>query len=378
MLWFEGEIALGPSVPPFLVLVNKGIRTRAGYAGGEGSASRPDRPTSPLPFQETTTPREGKQVRMDDARRQAVLDEIEAWRAEGILEDEEYAYLRGRYELEASLRVASDAPGYATHLLGGTLLGAALIALVHFFVPLGGWQPLAALVLAATTVGAALVGERRRGSLAAEAALAAGLVAAASVPFYAVSPPLLGLLAAIVAVGVTLLRRGTTPLTLLASAAFFLGMQHATRVEPLAAVQGGPWVFLVALLAYGALLARQRAARWANVALASHAVALAIAAFPALDALRVTDPGLAALGVGTLLALLFLAGLRLDARPLVAVSAALLAIAAGAFAFLSLGPALAAIVLLLVGAVLVWHAEAVKGYFAVRNGEGPASGSHAA
>lgn len=311
---------------------------------------------------------------MDDARRSAILDEIEAWRAEGLLEEHEYDFLRERYRTGAGPIARApyditDEPGYATHLVGGLLLGAALIALVQFFVPLSGWQPLAALLLSAACVAAAMLAERQRGPMAAEAAFGAALVAAASVPFYAISPALLGFPAAILAAGATRLRQGRTPLALLAVIAFFLTAQHAMRVDPLSAVHGGPWLFLAALIGYGALLVRQRAQRWADRALAIHALAIGIAAFPALDALRVTDPGIAALGVGTLLAALFLLGVRLNARPLVATTAALLAVAATAFAFLALGPALAAIVLLLLGALLVWHAEAVKGYFAVRKRE---------
>lgn len=315
---------------------------------------------------------------MSVSRRAVILEEIERWRAEGMLDDDEYVFLRSRYDQgrdprldsapDATVAEEASSPSpaaYATHLVGGLLLGAAVVALIQFFVPIGGWQPLAALIVSALAMGAAVVAEMRRGALAAEAGLAAGIVAAGSVPFYAVSPALLGGIAAALAVGVALLRRGRTPLSLLATAAFFVGAQHMARVDLLAAAPAGAeGALMLSLGAFGALLVAHRRERWGGHALALHACAMTLAAFPLLDALGTTDPGVAALAVGGMLGALFLLGLQLDARPLVAVTSAMLTFAAIAFAFLALGPALAAIVLLLLGAVLVWHAETVRGYFA--------------
>ncbi|HUR68399.1 MAG TPA: hypothetical protein VM370_04075 [Candidatus Thermoplasmatota archaeon] len=262
-------------------------------------------------------------------------------------------------------RPPPDETAYATHLAGGLLLGAALVSLVRFFVPVGVGQPVAALGLGALCAAAAYRTEEKRGELVAEAGYAAGLLSAASVPFYAISMPLLGLLAALLAVALTRARRGTSPVALLALATFFVGAQHAARVDLLAPRDGAAELLFLSLLAgYGALLVRQRHARWAGIALAGHGIAIALAIFPLLDALGVTDAGIAALAVGACAGGLLLLALRIGARALVATSSALLTLAALVFAFTALGPALAAIVLLLLGALLVWQAEAVRGYFA--------------
>lgn len=249
-------------------------------------------------------------------------------------------------------------------LVGGLLLGAAAVALILLFVPLSAWQPEAALLASLACFAAARAAERARGERAAEAAFATALAMAGAVPFFAHSPPPLAAVAALVAVSVTLARRGRSPLALVAVPVFYVDARHATGADLL---RGSSLlaeiVLLVALLAMLALLVRQRSARWAGIALAAQGIALTTAVFPLLDALGVRDGGIAALAAGAMLGALFAFGLALRTRPLVATTGALLAAAAAAFAFLALGPELAALVLLCSGAALVWKAEAVRGYF---------------
>lgn len=256
----------------------------------------------------------------------------------------------------------------AIDLAGGFLLGAALVAVVLLFVPAGAAQPIAAGALGILSIVGVHAAELRRGPRAADAGLAAALVCTASIPFYAGSPAPLGAIAALVAVWVPLVRRAATPLTLLAVPAFFVGARHATGADLLrGASLLRELAFFAALVAFAVFLVRQRGAqrdaRWASHALAAHALALALAAFPLMDALGVTDAGVAALGLTATLAALFALGLWLRERPLVATAGSALAVAACAFAFLALGPALAALVLLCLGAALVWQAGSLRGYF---------------
>lgn len=279
-------------------------------------------------------------------------------------------HLSPAFERKAPVARAGDVDGvtyathgaaYATHVVGGLLLGAALAAVVQFFVPIGTRQPLAALALALACVLASRAAERRRGEHAAEAGLAAGLVAAATVPFYAVAPAIVGAFAAGLALWITIARRGRTPIALAALACFFVNARHATGAEMLRGSDVlAELAFMASLCAYAVLLVQQRAQRWASHALALHGGGLALAMLPLLDAMRVTDAGVAALAVAATLGALFALGVKLGARPLVATTGALLALAAAAFAFLALGPALAALILLCMGAALVWHAERIR------------------
>lgn len=263
---------------------------------------------------------------------------------------------------DAAARTLPD-PRYAAHAVGGILLGAALASIVQYFVPRSAWQAGVALLLATLCIASAAFAERTRGTLAAEAGVAAGLIAAGSVPFYDASPAALSAFAALLIVLVALIRRGRTPLALLAVPAFFACARHATGADMLRGrALDAEIVFLLALVAYAALMVRQRTAKWASFALAAQSIALAVATLPLLDALHVTDPGIAALGVGATLGLVFAVGLALHERPTVLMSGALLSFAALAFAFLAMGPALAAIVLLLLGAALVWQADALRGF----------------
>ncbi|HET6403958.1 MAG TPA: hypothetical protein VFH78_04875 [Candidatus Thermoplasmatota archaeon] len=241
-------------------------------------------------------------------------------------------------------------------LAAGLLVGASVAALVPLVAPATPARALVAFGASALLLVAAHAAEARRAMAAADAALAAALVAGGSIPFHAAVPAPLGALAALVAVWVALVRRDT-PLALLAVPAFFVGARHAT---------GGPMLtgsallpelaFLVALLSFGALLARQRAARWSSRALAAQGVALALALFPLLDALGVTDAGVAALALTGALTALLAAGVALGERALAATAALLLAFAASAAALLSPGPALVGLALLAGGAALAWRA----------------------
>lgn len=251
-------------------------------------------------------------------------------------------------------------------LVGGLLLGAALVSVVIFFAPEGLAQPLGALVVAGAALAAArLVEERDAG--ASESILAVGLVAAASIPFYETPPAWLGYAAAATCAIAAFTRVRRSPLAIAAVVAFAIDLHHATGVDLFAATHDASvWTLYAGVAAYGALLLAQRASPWARGALAVHAPLLTLALLPVLDHAGVRDAGIAALAVGTQLAVLLAVGVRLDVRPLVASASALLSLAALTFAFLALGPALSAIILLLLGALLVWRAEALRGYFGRR------------
>lgn len=262
-----------------------------------------------------------------------------------------------------------DDPAYAMRLVGALLLGAALVAVAQFFLPVGAAQPWTAILLALLAALAARRVARRRSARAADAPTAIALVCAGAAPFFAVSPPAAGALGAILAALIARAHRGATPLSLLAVACFFVTARHATGAEMLRGSSvASELAFLIALAAYFVLLARTTTAglaagtaRWADHALALQGAAIALAVLPLLDALRVTDAGIAALAVGATLGALFAVALRLRARPLALATGGLLAFAATSFAFLALGPALASIVLLLIGAAFVWRADHLPG-----------------
>lgn len=256
-----------------------------------------------------------------------------------------------------------DADRFAVHALGGLLLGAATVALVQFFVPTSFWQPIVALALAVAMTALARWIDRRGDARSALTLRCASLVGAGAVPFFPIAPPPLSALAAFVAV-VPLVGRATPVASaLLAVPCFFVNARHATGADMLRGDDVvAELIVLAALLGFGALLVRRRAERWGGWALALHAVAIAATTLPLLDAMRVTDAGIAALAVGVALGLLFALGLRLRVRALVTTTAALLAFAAASFAFLALGPALAALVLLCMGGALVWQGEHIRSY----------------
>ena len=265
----------------------------------------------------------------------------------------------------AASRAASRAPSRdaaakgAAHVVGGLLLGAALACLVRFFVPLGPVQPLMALALAAICVSASRLAARHERDERAQAAHAAGLVLAGAIPFFAFSSAGVSAVGALLVIVSTLWSGARSPLALAGVVAFFTSARHATQVDLLAheGVRSAA-AFMLALLAYGALLLALPRGAWRSRATAATGAGVLLAAFPLLDALGATDAGVGALGIGALLATLFAIGMALDERPLAALSGGLLACAAVAFAFLALGPALAAIVLLLAGAATIWQAEA--------------------
>ncbi|HVM44919.1 MAG TPA: hypothetical protein VM582_03195, partial [Candidatus Thermoplasmatota archaeon] len=264
---------------------------------------------------------------------------------------------------EPSSAAAPEETAQALRLVGALLVGAALAAVVQLLVPVGFAQPLVAVAIASALLLAArrLV---RRDAPSSDLLCAIALVACGSTPFYAVSPPGYSAIAAALAVAATLLQRGRTPLALLWIAAFFVNARDAAGAAMLeGAALGAELPFLAALVAYFVLLARRRAARWGERALAAQGLALAVGVFPLLDALGVTDAGIAALGLAVALLVLFALALRLRARSLALTTGGLLAFVGTAFAFLAVGPALAAIALLCVGAAFVWRAERLRGYF---------------
>lgn len=250
------------------------------------------------------------------------------------------------------------------------MLGAAVAALVPLLLPAGPVQALAVLLVATVLILSAW----KLGRVG-DAADAAGLGAALGVPFLAGSPWPLGLVIAGLAIFVTIAQRGRSPLALLAAATFFVGIRHAVQLDLLAGREAVPAAALfLALVAYGALLAAQAAhaaprraagaagAPWAGIALALVGLLLVLAAFPLLDVAGVTDAGVAALCLGTLIGALLAFGVWTRIRPLATTMGVVLPLSILAFALLALGPALAAIVLVCLGGALLWQAENVRAF----------------
>lgn len=254
--------------------------------------------------------------------------------------------------------------GHATRVVGGIMLGAAAAALVQHLVPVGPAQPTLLLLVATLCVLSAWKLGR-----AGDAADAAGLTASLALPFFLVSPPSLGLVAAGLATFVTFARRGHSALALLAAGAFFVGVRHVAGVDMLLGDAALPAVGLfLALLGYAGYLAlqTQQGGAWSGRAVALVGVLIVLSAFPLLDAARVTDAGVAVLCLGTLIGALLAAGIVLRIRALAATMGVILPVAILAFALLAPGPPLAAFVLLCLGSALLWQARQVRGFFVAR------------
>lgn len=327
-------------------------------------------------------------------KRGILLEALDAWRAEGALDDDTWRFLRSRYEnapgadeLDAPLdhvgrtppsetsHAATRAPrpkGFAAdamQFVGGLLVGAGLVALVVFFDIAereAGWAmaALGALLLVPASLGA----WRGAPHGLVEAGLAGALVPLSVGAATAMGQDdiVLPLLVAAVTVAITALRRGEGASVLTAAASFTLAMAAATiGQERLLGEEVLPqrWAWLISLLAYAAFLLLWRTRTWVSVTLGLLVAPLAGAFAVILDAMDTLTSVGAELVMGAFLGALLAVGIALRVRGLVAGAAAALTIDALVFAFDVGGPGTAVVVLLALGGLLVWQAQFVRGYF---------------
>jgi hypothetical protein len=339
-----------------------------------------------------------------------ILRELDAWLADGLITSEQHARLRARIEAQRAAAlppradaalgiahpIAPDAPAAAgtrgerrgamavdwLQFVGGLLLGAALVALVAYLVPANSARtntdtPRALLLFGlgvfAIGVGiAAYMALSRQGRAPGlgDAAMAAGLVPLSISAFGLVDAKLqwLAYLAALAPVAVHVVRRGQGPLAVLAGAAFALitfaasefGLFSGNAKDP------GAYVWLGALLAYGAFMLTTRRETWTTVTLGLYVAPLAGSFARILSDSGIADSRTIELLMGAFLAAILGVGVLLQNRGLVAGAAAGLTIDAVVFAFDLGGPLPALVLLLVLGGLLVWQAEFLRGYFRKR------------
>lgn len=320
-------------------------------------------------------------------RRRILLDSLDAWRAEGVLDDATWRLLRARYENApssdeldggvAAAAAAPEAPGEkrsfaadAMQFVGGLLVGAALVALVVFLdvgEPANAWLLLGlGAVMAAPAAYGAWVGWNRSlvqaglsGSLV-PALVAAGIGGGNDV--YAIP-----MLVAAACVGVLLLLRGEGPTTLVAAGGYaFAGAASTLFRESFFFgndQMGVRWAWLGLLLALLPLLLLWRQRLWASVSLGLYVAPLAFAFALILDGVDTLTSVGAELVMGAYLGALLGIGIWTGSRGLVAGAAAGLTIDAVVLAFDVGGPGTAVVLLLVLGALLVWQGQVVRGYF---------------
>lgn len=311
------------------------------------------------------------------SRRAIILESLDLWRHEGVLDEATYATLRARYEAAPDEDEPRDERAsfglLALQLVGGLLLGAAAVAAVVFanLKETQGALALEAVALAALAGGFALhrYGPAGREGLG-DAALAASLVAATVGGFF---PPerdaWAALLAAAIALAATLLSRGRSAIVALAGIAFSVATARAVVIPSDGSndtLRHALWGLAVVAYA-GLLVGLWRRIPWTSVALAVLVAPFAMASAFLLRDLGVTNSVAVELALGALLALVLGLGIWLSERGLVAGAAAGLLIDAIAFAFDVGGAGTALVVLLALGGLLVWQAEFLRGYFRRRN-----------
>lgn len=321
--------------------------------------------------------------------RDVVLAELDKWRGEGLLSADQHATLRLRSLADPALDAAAaprelgaSANGRTREdrgergaqaanwlqLVGGLLLGAALVALVAFLNVAQDAAPGVMLAFGVIALGgglalAILKGATRMGL--ADAALATGLVplGVASVLGPAHTMPVYGLAAAALAVAALMVRRGQGPIAVLSSVTYALGTFGAIGPELFGGAVGDRSAWLAALIAYSLLLLVYRRETWSGVAAGLLMLPHAFAFVNVLDAAGVRDSRTEELMLGAYFGAWVATGVWLNVRGLVAGAAGGLTIVAVVFAY-DLGGAGPALVLLLVlGGVLVWQAEFVRRYF---------------
>lgn len=321
-------------------------------------------------------------------KRRILLAELASWRDEGILDEATYFLLRSRYEhappsdaldreLAAPAAPTGERRSFAAdsmQFVGGLLLGAGLVALVVFLDLAEGAGAYALLLLGALLLSPAMLGAWRGAPPGlVEAGLAGGLVPMLVANGLAMqtggSDPtrlFVPLLVAATCVGVLLLRRGQGPSTLVAGGGFVWSSAAATLLRE-DVLFGEPqmttrWMWFLALLALGALLLVWRGRLWTEISLGALVAPATLAFGLLLDPLHLAELG-TQLAIGAFLAPVLVGGVVLGSRGLVTGAAAGLTIDAVAFAFEIGGPGTAVVVLLALGGLLVWQAEAVRRYY---------------
>ena len=327
-------------------------------------------------------------------KRAILLEALDAWHAEGALDEHAWKFLSSRYrsgppepDLDAPLVAPRGAPDAnappttrtqgpqrsfaadAMQFVGGLLVGAALVALVIFLDVSDDAKPWAFLGLGLVLLAPAAAALYRGAPIGlVEAGLAGGLVplvvgAGAAPDQYDIIVPAL---VALIAVGVTLLRRGEGASTLVAMGVYSFATARATILQDGLFGGGGDptlrWTWLLALLAYMGLLLVWRHRLWALISLAIVVGPIALAFASILDLSHMSSTN-AELVMGAFLGGLLVPGIALGSRGLVAGAAAGLTIDAIAFASTIGGPGTAVILLLALGGLLVWQAEVVRRYF---------------
>ena len=336
-------------------------------------------------------------------RRGIVTDALDRWRETGVLTPEEHARLRARAAQEpapawdeplAPSTVGSAGPGAradfgdapahvpaedrssfavnAMQFVGGLLLGAALVALT-FFLELEGasaaWTLLGfgALAIAGGTAMHYLAPGRDGLE---EAMFAAGLVAVGVAPFQDGELMVVGLLGMALAVASLVIRRGDGATVTVAAAAYVVSSFAALGPDFFGTQDASPYVWWASIVAYALLMLVWRDRAWTSAALAFYVAALAFSFAPVLDEwsrqLGFDSSTFIQLVMGAYLGIWFAIGIVLGIRGLVAGAAAGLTIDAVIFAADLGGPGTAVIVLVLLGGLLVWQAEFLRGYFGRR------------
>lgn len=302
------------------------------------------------------------------ARRTILLDALEAWRRDGLVDEPTYARLRERVHAEpepARRGFAAD----AMQFVGGLLLGAGLVALVVFLDLAERVEPWAFLAVGAPLVALGVAGALRRAAPGlVEAALAGGLVpmlVAVGASFDEGVSLAVPALVALAGIGIVVLRRGEGPSVLVASVAFVWGSARATLLRDDFLMEAPDMtmrsLWLLALLGYGALLVVWREKLWTAISLGLLVAPLTLAFGLLLEPLELESVAME-LAIGAFLGALLGVGIWLRSRGLVAGAAAGLTVDAVTFAFDVGGAGTAVVVLLALGGLLVWQAEFVRGY----------------
>lgn len=317
------------------------------------------------------------------SRRGVILDELERWRAEGAITDDFYDTMRTRYEsmpdeplpaTGAGAATARDRGGFAVsamQLVGGILLGAALVALVAFLdldEAIGPWVMLL-FGFIGIIVGVAVHYMAPGKDGLEEAAFAAGLIPLAvatvigGITTFDYEPQLMGGIAAALSAAVYVVRRGHGPVVVLAGAAYAMATLAIAQITLFG--DANPTLWLLLLLAFGALLLVWRDELWTTVGLGLYVIPVTAAFIGVLTEQANVDSSEAIeLLVGAFLGVLMGLGVWLGNRGLVAGAAAGLTIDAVIFANELGGPGTAVVVLLVLGGLLVWQAEFLRRYFA--------------
>lgn len=320
-------------------------------------------------------------------RREIILEELAKWRAEGVITNEQHAAMAARYQTEDALlneqldaAVAREERGSfavaAMQLVGGLLLGAALVALTFYLNLEGASAGWTLLLFGAVGLGAGaamhFLAEGRE-SLE-EALLAAGFVPLAIAPFPGMEVDVESLIAGpavLLAIAVYILRRGRGPSALLAGAAFVATSFALVGPEIFESDASPPYLWWALLLGFGGLMLVWREEAWTSAGFGLYVAPLTAAFAMSVAEWGIREETPMQLILGAYLGVFLAIGVLLGIRGLVAGAAAGLTIDAVAFAANLGGPGTAVIVLVVLGGLLVWQAEFLRAYFRRRGRRTP-------